>query len=391
MNIGITVYPTYGGSGIVGAELGRDLAGRGHNVHFISSFLPTRVTELGERVHFHEVEMMSYPLFEHQPYDLALATKMATVARAEKLDLLHVHYAIPHSISAILARESIKQKRYVPVITTLHGTDITLVGADRSYLPITRYGLQQSDGVTAVSKFLQKATIETFDFDDVEVIPNFICPCHYKRLADSPLRSELAPNGEMLLTHVSNFRAVKRPVDCVEIFAKVRQKQANVRLVMVGDGPERSAAAYQTEKLGISDNVLFVGKQGKIADYLGVSDVFLLPSELESFGLAALEAQACEVPVIATRIGGIPEVVSEGETGYLSDVGDTAKMAEDTLRLIGDEDLRRAFGEKGRELAIQKYGSDKIIPQYIQFYEKVLGDVGTQASLTARNAAVSDR
>jgi L-malate glycosyltransferase len=372
MNIGITVYPTYGGSGIVGSELGRDLAERGHNVHFISSVLPTRLTELNDRIHFHEVEMMSYPLFEHQPYDLALATKMATVARAEKLDLLHVHYAIPHSISAILARESIKQKRYVPVITTLHGTDITLVGADRSYLPITRYGLQQSDGVTAVSKFLQKATIETFDFDDVEVIPNFICPCHYKRLPDSPLRDELAPNGEKLLVHVSNFRAVKRPADCVEILAKVNAKGGNARLVMVGDGPERSAVAYRAEQLDVTEDVIFVGKQANIPGYLGVADVFLLPSELESFGLAALEAQACEVPVIATRIGGIPEVISEGETGYLSDVGDVEKMSEDTLRLINEEDTRRAFGERGRELAVQRYGSDKIIPQYISFYESVL-------------------
>lgn len=374
MNIGITVYPTYGGSGIVGSELGRDLAERGHNVHFISSVLPTRLTELNDRIHFHEVEMMSYPLFEHQPYDLALATKMATVARAEKLDLLHVHYAIPHSISAILARESIKQKRYVPVITTLHGTDITLVGADRSYLPITRYGLQQSDGVTAVSKFLKQATIETFDFDEIEVIPNFICGCHYKRQPASPLRGELAPNGEQLLVHVSNFRAVKRPVDCVDILAKVREKGANARLIMVGDGPERSAVVYRAEQLNLNGNITFVGKQANIADYLGVADVFLLPSELESFGLAALEAQACEVPVIATRIGGIPEVVSEGETGYLSDIGDVSKMSEDTLRLLGDEDLRRAFGEKGREMAIQRYGSDKIIPQYISFYEKILSN-----------------
>jgi N-acetyl-alpha-D-glucosaminyl L-malate synthase BshA len=372
MNIGITVYPTYGGSGIVGSELGRDLAERGHNVHFISSVLPTRLTELNDRIHFHEVEMMSYPLFEHQPYDLALATKMATVARAEKLDLLHVHYAIPHSISAILARESIKQKRYVPVITTLHGTDITLVGADRSYLPITRYGLQQSDGVTAVSKFLKQATIETFDFDEIEVIPNFICGLHYKRLPESPLRNELAPNGEQLLVHVSNFRPVKRPGDCVEILAKVRSMGVNARLVMVGDGPERSATYYRAEQLNLNGNITFVGKQANIADYLGVADVFLLPSELESFGLAALEAQACEVPVIATRIGGIPEVVAEGETGYLSDIGDVSKMSEDTLRLLGDEDLRRAFGEKGRELAIQRYGSDKIIPQYISFYEKIL-------------------
>ncbi|MBK9154745.1 MAG: N-acetyl-alpha-D-glucosaminyl L-malate synthase BshA [Chloracidobacterium sp.] len=380
MNIGITVYPTYGGSGIVGSELGRDLAERGHNVHFISSVLPTRVTELGERVHFHEVEMMSYPLFEHQPYDLALATKMATVARSEKLDLLHVHYAIPHSISAILARESIKQKRYVPVITTLHGTDITLVGADRSYLPITRYALQQSDGVTAVSKFLKRATIETFDFDEIEVIPNFICAVHYKRIEGSPLRNELAPNGEKLLVHVSNFRAVKRAVDCVEIFAKVKDQGHKVRLVMVGDGPERSATYYRAEQLNVQDDVIFVGKQANISDYLGVSDIFLLPSELESFGLAALEAQACELPVIATRIGGIPEVVNDGETGYLSDVGDIVKMTHDTVELLHDEEKRRAFGLRGRELAIERYSTEKIIPQYIAFYEKIVNKAQSAAA-----------
>lgn len=372
MNIGITVYPTYGGSGIVGSELGRELAERGHNVHFISSVLPTRLTEVGGRVHFHEVEMMTYPLFEHQPYDLALATKMATVARAEKLDLLHVHYAIPHSISAILARESIKDKRFVPVITTLHGTDITLVGADRSYLPITRYALQQSNGVTAVSKFLKKATIETFDFDDVEVIPNFICPSHYGRSTDSAMREQLAPNGERLLVHVSNFRPVKRPVDCVEILAKVRANMNHVRLVMVGDGPERHAAAYRAETLGLKDDVIFVGKRSNINDYLGAADIFLLPSELESFGLAALEAQACELPVIATRIGGIPEVVTDGENGFLSDIGDVEKMSRDVLRLLKDEEMLRSFGRRGREQAVDRYSTDKIIPQYLDYYDKVL-------------------
>ncbi|MCD9185798.1 MAG: N-acetyl-alpha-D-glucosaminyl L-malate synthase BshA [Pyrinomonadaceae bacterium] len=372
MNIGITVYPSYGGSGIVGSELGRELAERGHNVHFISSSLPTRLIELNDRVQFHEVEMMSYPLFEHQPYDLALATKMATVARAEKLDLLHVHYAIPHSISAILARESIKEKRYVPVITTLHGTDITLVGADRSYLPITRYGIQQSDGVTAVSKFLKQATIETFDFDDIEVIPNFICGDHYKRLPDSPLRKELAPNGEKILVHLSNFRAVKRPLDCVEILAKVLQKGGAARLVMVGDGPEYSAVHHRARTLNVLDKVEFVGKQPKIADYLGAADISLLPSELESFGLAALEAQACELPVVASRVGGIPEVINDGETGFLSDVGDTEKMSDDVLRLMNDDEMREAFGKRGRELAISRYSTGKIIPQYIAFYEKIL-------------------
>jgi L-malate glycosyltransferase len=380
MNIGITVYPTYGGSGIVGSELGRDLADRGHNVHFISSVLPTRLTELSERIHFHEVEMMSYALFEHQPYDLALATKMATVARAEKLDLLHVHYAIPHSISAILARESIKQKMYVPVITTLHGTDITLVGADRSYLPITRYGLQQSDGVTAVSKFLKQATIETFDFDEIEVIPNFICPLHYMRTPDSPLRQELAPNGEQLLVHVSNFRAVKRPIDCIDILEKVRSAGVNARLVLVGDGPELSAVRHRIELHGLTQHAVFVGKQANIADYLGVADIFLLPSELESFGLAALEAQSCEVPVIATRIGGIPEVVTDGESGFLSEVGDVAKMGADALTLLRDENLRRAFGEKGRDLAVTRYSTEKIIPQYIAFYEKIVNKARAAAA-----------
>ncbi|HUF04927.1 MAG TPA: N-acetyl-alpha-D-glucosaminyl L-malate synthase BshA [Aridibacter sp.] len=382
MNIGITVYPTYGGSGIVGSELGAELAERGHNVHFISSTLPSRLTELSERIHFHEVEMMTYPLFEHQPYSLALATKMATVARAERLDLLHVHYAIPHSISAILARESIKAKRYLPVITTLHGTDITLVGADRSYLPITKYGLQQSDGVTAVSKFLKKATIETFDFDEVEVIPNFICPNHYKRDPSSPLRKELADEDETLLAHVSNFRTVKRPVDCVEILGKVLDKGAKARLVMVGDGPQRSACEYRAEQLGIKQYITFAGKKANISDYLAVSDIFLLPSELESFGLAALEALACEVPVIASRVGGIPEVVTDNETGFLSNIGDIEKMSEDTLKLIRSEDLREAFGKAGRESAVTRYSAIEIIPQYINFYEKVLG---------ARTASASER
>lgn len=375
MNIGITVYPSYGGSGIVGSELGRELALRGHNVHFISSSLPTRLTELNERVHFHEVEMMSYPLFEHQPYSLALATKMSTVARAENLDLLHVHYAIPHSISAILARESIKNHRYLPVITTLHGTDITLVGADRSYLPITRYALQQSDGVTAVSNFLKRATIETFDFDRVEVIPNFICPEDYQRHKNSQLKDELAPNGEYLLVHVSNFRAVKRPVDCVDIFAKVHEKVPNSRLLMVGDGNERSSAMHRASQLGVTDHTVFVGKQPNIVDYVSISDLLLLPSEQESFGLAALEAQACEVPVIATRVGGIPEVVVHGETGYLSEIANIEQMAADAVKLLKDDAMRAEFGKHAREYAISHYNTERVIPQYIAFYEKVIQEV----------------
>ncbi len=374
MNIGITVYPTYGGSGIVGSELGKELSERGHTVHFISSGLPTRLTELNDRVHFHEVEMMSYPLFEHQPYSLALATKIATVARAEKLDLIHVHYAIPHSISAILARESIKERFYLPVITTLHGTDITLVGADRSYLPITRYGLQQSDGVTAVSHFLKKATIETFDFDEVEVIPNFICANDYQHQDDSELKRQLAPNGEFLLAHVSNFRAVKRPIDCVEILARVRKKGFDAKLVLVGDGPEMSALRHRAKQLEVIDHCVFVGKQPKIVDYISIADILMLPSEQESFGLSALEAQACEVPVIATRIGGIPEVINDGETGFMSEIGNVEKMSEDVAKLLDDADLRKRFGKRGRELAISRYSTQIIIPQYLEFYEKVLED-----------------
>ena len=372
MNIGITVYPTYGGSGIVGSELGKELAERGHTVHFISSALPTRLTELNERVRFHEVEMMSYPLFEHQPYTLALATKMSTVAETENLDLLHVHYAIPHSISAILARESLKPKRRLPVITTLHGTDITLVGADRSYLPITRYGIVQSDGVTAISHYLKDATREIFHFDDIKVIPNFVCQHDYQRHSVETLRRELAPNGETVLVHVSNFRPVKRPVDCVEIFARVFKKQSQTRLVMVGDGSERTNAEHRARCLGVAEKCSFVGKQPKIVDYLSAADVLLLPSEQESFGLAALEAMACEVPVIASRVGGIPEVVTDGETGFLSAVGDVAKMAEDATRLVADEKLRKEMGARARASAISRYSTDMVIPQYINFYEEVL-------------------
>jgi N-acetyl-alpha-D-glucosaminyl L-malate synthase BshA len=371
MNIGITVYPTYGGSGIVGSELGKELAERGHTVHFISSALPTRLTELNERVRFHEVEMMSYPLFEHQPYDLALATKMAAVADNENLDLLHVHYAIPHSISAILARESIKDHRRLPVITTLHGTDITLVGADRSYLPITKYALEQSDGVTAISNYLKQATIEHFSFDRIEVIPNFVSPDEYKPKIDCDLRELLTPDGSPVLVHVSNFRPVKRPVDCVEIFARVLKK-TKARLVMVGDGSERTNCIHRARCLGIEDQCKFVGKQPNIVDYLCASDVLLLPSEQESFGLAALEAMACELPVIASRVGGLPEVVDDGETGFLSPVGDIEKMADDVVRLVSDRKFRRQMGRAARASAIERYSTHKIIPQYIEFYERVL-------------------
>jgi N-acetyl-alpha-D-glucosaminyl L-malate synthase BshA len=372
MNIGITVYSSYGGSGIVGSELGKELAKRGHTVHFIASALPTRLTELNERVRFHEVEMMSYPLFEHQPYTLALATKMATVAETENLDLLHVHYAIPHSISAILARESLKPQRRLPVVTTLHGTDITLVGADRSYLPITRYGIAQSDGVTAISHYLKHETEQTFGYSQVEVIPNFVCGSEYSRQPSPALRAELSPANEPLLVHVSNFRPVKRPVDCVEILARVRERGVNARLAMVGDGSERSRAEHRARCLGLESFCTFVGKQPRIVDYLSVADILLLPSEQESFGLAALEAMACEVPVVASRVGGIPEVVTDGETGCLSAVGDVDKMGADAAELLADDVRRRAMGARARESALSRYNTDLVIPQYVEFYERIL-------------------
>src|SRR5215217_3998311 len=372
MNIGITVYPTYGGSGIVGSELGKELAQRGHTVHFISSALPTRLTELNERVRFHEVEMMSYPLFEHQPYTLALATKMATVAEEENLDLLHVHYAIPHSISAILARESLKPRRRLPVVTTLHGTDITLVGADRSYLPITRYGIVQSDGVTAISHYLKDATREIFHFDDIEVIPNFVCQYDYRRLEVGSLRESLAPNDERLLVHVSNFRPVKRPVDCVEILARVLKKGIKTRLVMVGDGSERPNAEHRARCLGVYEQCSFVGKQPRIVDYLSASDVLLLPSDQESFGLAALEAMACEVPVIASRVGGLPEVVTDGETGFLCAVDDLDAMSERGLALLTDRSLCARIAGNAAANVRARFRTDVVIPQYIDFYEQVI-------------------
>jgi N-acetyl-alpha-D-glucosaminyl L-malate synthase BshA len=282
---------------------------------------------------------------------------MATVAEEENLDLLHVHYAIPHSISAILARESLKPRRRLPVVTTLHGTDITLVGADRSYLPITRYGIVQSDGVTAISHYLKDATKEIFHFDDIRVIPNFVCQYDYKRLEVQSLRQSLAP---------------KRPVDCVEIFARVLKKGIKTRLVMVGDGSERTNAEHRARCLGIYEHCSFVGKQPRIVDYLSATDVLLLPSEQESFGLAALEAMACEVPVIASGVGGLPEVVTDGETGYLSPVGDVDKMAADAARLLIDHKLRREMGQRARDSAISRYRTDVVIPQYIDFYEEVL-------------------
>ena len=303
MRIGITCYPTYGGSGVVATELGMELAARNHDVHFISYAPPIRMNPNDPHIHFHEVEVASYPLFDHPPYTLALATKMLEVFESQALDLLHVHYAIPHSVSSLLAR-SMAAPRRLPFITTLHGTDITLVGSNRSYLPITKFSIEQSDGVTTISRYLLQQTIKEFDIKrPMEVIPNFVNCDLYTRKDNPELRAKWAPNGEPILMHLSNFRPVKRLTDVVEIFVLVRAKMP-AKLVLIGDGPDRGAAEYLVRKNKLQKDVLFLGKQDQVYEKLSLADLFLMPSQLESFGLAALEAMACEVPVIATNVGG---------------------------------------------------------------------------------------
>jgi N-acetyl-alpha-D-glucosaminyl L-malate synthase BshA len=356
---------------VVAAELGMELAARGHEVHYISYALPIRLTGAAELIHFHEVEMMSYPLFEHTPYTLALAVKMAEVATSADLDLLHVHYAIPHSVSALLARAML-QPRKLPFITTLHGTDVTLVGSDRSYLPITRFAIEQSDGVTAISPYLRDVTRREFDIKrPIEVISNFVNCQRYERIEDASAKKEFAPQGEKIVMHLSNFRPVKRVTDVVEIFTLIRRKLP-AKLVMIGDGPDRSAAEWQARKNCVWQDVIFLGKQEVVTDKLGVADLFLLPSDQESFGLAALEAMACEVPVIASRVGGLPDVVTDGVDGYLVKPRDVATAAERGVEILSQEDRRRDMGRQARRNAQAKYCSTKIIPQYEEYYRKVL-------------------
>jgi len=374
MNIGITVFPTYGGSGIVGSELGRELSERGHTIHFISYALPTRLCRLNERMQFHQVDLFDYPLFEFPPYDLALASKILEVAEGAKLDVLHMHYAIPHATAAYLAREMYKPTRYLPFVTTLHGTDITLVGSRKSFLPITRFSIAQSDATTAISQYLADETCRTFGQCGVEVIPNFINAEDYQRRDNQSLRSELAPHGEKLLMHVSNFRPVKRIADCVHTLAQLRtlQPQLKARLIMCGDGPERVPAEELARSYGLQDEVLFVGQVPNIAEYLSVADLLLIPSTTESFGLAALEAMACEVPVIATRTGGLPEVVLDEETGYLVELGDIKTMAEDALAILSNEKKQREMGKRGRTWAIEHFNTERVIPMYERLYERII-------------------
>jgi N-acetyl-alpha-D-glucosaminyl L-malate synthase BshA len=376
MKIGITCYPTYGGSGVVATELGIELAANGHEVHFITYSQPFRLTGREHGIFYHEVPVSNYPLFEYPPYDLALATRMSEVAAYYQLDLLHVHYAIPHSISAYLARQMLAEKnRRLPFVTTLHGTDITLVGLDHSYLPITRFGIEQSDGVTAISHYLREQTVQQFKVKrPIEVIPNFVNCDVYTPLSDEVRdagRSQYAEPGEKILIHLSNFRPVKRAVDAVEIFARVVE-QMPARLLLVGDGPDRSQAEWLARRKGIQERIHFLGKQASVSDLLPLADLMLMPSEMESFGLVALEAMACKVPTIATKVGGIPELIQDGVNGLLFPVGDVEGMAAAAFRLLSDDAQHAAMGATARNTAQQRFCASKIIPLYESYYDRVL-------------------
>jgi N-acetyl-alpha-D-glucosaminyl L-malate synthase BshA len=377
LKIGITCYPTYGGSGVVATELGIELAARGHEVHFITSSPPFRLTGREANIHFHQVELFHYPLFEHPPYDLALATRMAEVAEWNGLDLLHVHYAIPHSVSAYLAKQMLATRGInLPFITTLHGTDITLVGLDRSYLPITKFGIEQSDGVTAISSYLRDRTHHAFKIDTpIEVIRNFVNCDVYVARPDliAEMRPRFAAPEEKLLVHLSNFRPVKRIIDVVETFARVA-KVVPSRLMLIGDGPDRSAAEYLARKRGVQDRIHFLGKQDNVNELLPLADLMLMPSEMESFGLAALEAMACRVPAIATRVGGVPELIEDNVNGILCEVGDVEAMSLAAIALLTNPSRLEAMRTAARKTAQDHFCASTIIGLYEDYYRRILAN-----------------
>jgi N-acetyl-alpha-D-glucosaminyl L-malate synthase BshA len=375
MNVGIVCYASVGGSGIIATELGKALAGRGHRVHILSSDTPVRLGEFQPGLMFHRVETPAYPLFREPQYLLSLANKIVQVSRDEELDIVHAHYAIPHATAGYLARQILAgHHRAVPkVITTLHGTDITLLGSDRSYSETVAFCIEQSDGVTAVSESLKADTIRELGVAiAIEVIPNFLdCSVHRRREVGD-LRASLAPHGEKLLIHVSNFRPVKRVPAVIEIFAAVR-RSVPARLLMVGDGPDLAEASRLARTLGVAPDVHFLGEQDQVVQLLSASDVFLLPSAQESFGLAALEAMACEVPVVASRVGGLPEVIEHGVTGFLHPLEDLQGMAESARRLLTDDALRASTARAARRVAHERYCDSRIVPQYEAYYHEVLG------------------
>jgi len=371
INIGIVCYPTFGGSGVVATELGKALAKEGHKVHFITYSQPTRLDFLNENLFYHEVEFRSYPLFEYPPYESALASKMVSVVKNEKLDLLHVHYAIPHASAAYMAKQILRSEGItIPVVTTLHGTDITLVGKDASYEPVVTFSINQSDGVTAVSEDLKRETFEHFKITvDIDVIPNFIDLDKFKKQKKDHFKKAICPNGEALVVHTSNFRKVKRITDVIYIFANIH-KEIPSKLLMIGDGPDRNKAEALSKELGIEADVRFLGKLEAIEEVLSVADLFVMPSEKESFGLAALEAMACEVPLISSNAGGLPELNVQGITGFMSEVGDVEDMSRKALFILDKKNLP-AFKENALKRA-REFEISNILPLYEQVYQRVI-------------------
>jgi L-malate glycosyltransferase len=380
MKVGIVCYPTFGGSGVVATELGKALAKEGHKIHFITYSQPSRLDFLNENLFYHEVDFRSYPLFEYPPYELALASKMVSVVKNEKLDLLHVHYAIPHASAAYMAKQILKTHGiYIPVITTLHGTDITLVGRDASYEPVVTFSINESEGVTAVSEDLKRETYEHFKItNDIRVIPNFIDLEKFKKQKKDHFKKAICPNGESLIVHTSNFRKVKRIDDVVKIFNNIH-KEIPSKLLMIGDGPERSDAESACRELGIHDAVRFLGKLEAVEEVLSVADLFLMPSEKESFGLAALEAMACEVPVISTNTGGLPELNIQGVTGFMSNVGDVEDMTRKSLFILDKNNLPR-FKENALKRA-QEFDITRILPLYEDYYNQILEKTKNKAKM----------
>lgn len=371
MKIGIVCYPTFGGSGVVATELGIALAKKGHKVHFITYSQPTRLDFFNENLFYHEVDIRTYPLFLYPPYELALASTMVNVIQYEELDLLHVHYAIPHASAAYMAKQILRTEGHdIPVITTLHGTDITLVGKDASYEPVVTFSINESDGVTAVSEDLKEDTYKHFKVTkNIEVIPNFIDLQRFKKQKKDHFKKAICPEDEKLIVHTSNFRKVKRVEDVVKIFSNIR-RQTSAKLLLVGDGPERNFIETLCRELDIGDDVRFLGKLEAVEEVLSVADLFLMPSEKESFGLAALEAMACEVPVISSNTGGLPELMVDGKTGFMSDVGDVKEMSKNALFILSDENLPK-FKAQALKRA-QEFDVEIILPHYEKYYREVV-------------------
>lgn len=380
MNIGIVCYPTFGGSGVVATELAKVLASKGHKIHVLSYSRPARLDTLDANISYHEVSIQSYPLFEYPPYAVALASQMVNLIEYENLDLMHVHYALPHATSAYIARQIMAERgKTVPIITTLHGTDITLVGKDPSYKHVVEYSIDKSDGVTAVSEYLKQETYNNFEIkQDIRVIPNFIDLEHFKKSNKSHFKKAICPNGEKVVVHVSNFRKVKRVPEVITIFSKILEHGIEAKLLLAGDGPERVKAEQQCRELGMCEHVRFLGKLEEVEEILSIADLFLIPSGSETFGLAALEAMSCSVPVISTNIGGLPELNIEGETGYLCDLDDTDCMARHAVNILTDDALHARLSQNARKRA-ERFNQDVIVTEYEQFYEEVREKMITKA------------